>query len=146
MKEKQRKKNIIRNLEIIFIVLALMILSYIFIHPKYVMHEIVNATYMELWGGEIMVGTDDKEVITQVVQYMDTKSWKRIFFESEKKYTQGLPTMYILFDNKYNLDFWVTKDTCEVHVYYHASGVEIGIYEMDIKNYYACVEYLDSVY
>ncbi len=132
--------------KIILVVFVMITLSYIFICPKYVMHEIVNATYMEILGGEIMVETDDKEVITNAVQYMDTKSWKRIFFESEKKYMQGLPTMYILFDDKYNLDFWVTKNTCEVHVHYHTSGIEIGIYEMDIKNYYACLEYLDNVY
>lgn len=73
-------------------------------------------------------------------------AWQRRMTNPERKDKQGLPSTYITVDNKYDLNFWVFEETCYVHVFYHLSGLEIGIYEMDIEKYYECVTNLETYY
>ena len=76
--KKFYKNEIIRKVIVItFLVIGLVILSYIFVLPGYVIHKIENAKFIGVWCGDIMFETDNVDLISDIVQYIDTSTWER---------------------------------------------------------------------
>ncbi len=141
-----RNKILWKVLVILLVAIGLAILLYIFALPKYAEYRIKNAEYIHVRCGDIMFGMDEDEGISAIMQSIDIPAWQRRMTKPERKDKQGLPSMYITVDNKYDMNFWVFEETCYVHVFYHSSGIEIGIYEMGIEKYYECVANLETYY
>ena len=151
MKEKISGKTPKRLLLVALCAIGLLSIIYIFVLPGYVIGQLekVKKVVVSQEAADVLIDTEDKKVIAQIMEYLDVKNAKRIFEKSVGKDLQSLPSLYINLDDKYMMAFWVhdREGVCYMDLYYHLSGIELGSYEIDIDDYRDCLEYLqgDSV-
>ena len=148
MKEKILGKTLKRLLLVALCIIGLLSIIYIFVLPGYVKGQLENVKRVVVSREEIdaLIETEDEKVIAQIMEYLDVKNAKRIFSKPVGKDLQSLPLLYINLDDKYMMAFWVydNEGVCYMDLYYRASRLEIGSYEIDIDDYRECLEYLRS--
>lgn len=145
MERRSLGKILKRVVLTVLCVIGLLSIMYIFILPGYVKGQLENVKRVVVSREEVdtLMDTDDEKVIAQIMEYQNAK---RIFSKAVGKDLQSLPSLYINLDDKYMMAFWVhdREGVCYMDLYYRASGIEVGSYEIDIDDYYECLEYLNN--
>ena len=148
MERRSLGKILKRVVLTVLCVIGLLSIMYIFILPGYVKGQLENVKRVVVSREEVdtLMDTDDEKVIAQIMEYLDVKNAKRIFSKAVGKDLQSLPSLYINLDDKYMMAFWVydRECVCYMDLYYRASGLELGSYEINIDDYYECLEYLQE--